>query len=195
MPSKAFYLNNSGAGFTLIEVMISLTIMSLILTVAFSGLSIGIDSWEHGSKRIDRLDRLATIERLMKRQLALAYPMSFTVNNESFVLFRGTSNHIEFVAAYSLLDGTSDYRKIDYAYDAGHLLYAERYLFDYVPDRNDGFDQKILGEFSRVNFRYLDRDEQENLVWVDEWPTKGLPVAVQVQIEDDFITIPLTYRS
>ena len=35
-------------GFTLIEVLVSLTIMALITGVAFAGLSIGIDSWRRG---------------------------------------------------------------------------------------------------------------------------------------------------
>ena len=44
-------IDNNGqkeAGFTLIEVIVSLGIVGLITTVMFSGLRVGMDTWERG---------------------------------------------------------------------------------------------------------------------------------------------------
>src|SRR5262245_35467870 len=63
---------HNNRGFTLIEVLVSLSIMALITGIAFSGLSAGIDSWERGTRRIQELDRRVSVERLLARQLPLA---------------------------------------------------------------------------------------------------------------------------
>src|SRR5437879_3567364 len=99
---RAFGAPGEGAGFTLLEVVVSLTIMAALAVVAFGGLSVGIDSWRRGTRGIDKLDRRATVERVLRRQLAVAYPMVFQVQNQSPVLFAGSSNAIEFIADYSL---------------------------------------------------------------------------------------------
>ena len=49
----------------MIEVMVSLAIMGLIVTVAFAGLRIGLNSWERGAAHIDDLDARAGVERSM----------------------------------------------------------------------------------------------------------------------------------
>src|SRR4051794_39125626 len=100
-------------GFTLVEVMVSLVIMLIVVTVAFSGLRIGLNAWERGGQAVDKMDKRATIERLIQRQLALAYPLELSADSQSFVMFRGSSSRIEFISDYSLADGPVDFRKID----------------------------------------------------------------------------------
>ena len=178
--------------FTLIEVMVALAIMAIVVTVAFSGLTIGINSWERGSREIDGLDRRATVERLLERQLALASPVQFKVGDQTFVLFRGSSRRLEFVSDYSLADGAADYRKIDYAVNNGAVLYGEKSLFGYVPDDNEEPPAEPLATFRQVSFRFLGRDAGNRPVWLDEWTAAmGLPVAVLAQIDDDNVIIRL----
>src|SRR5437016_4651476 len=110
-------------GFTLIEVMVSMIIMLMVVTIAFSGFRIGLNAWERGGKAIDKLDRRATVERLIQRQLAVAYPLEVKAEKDSFVLFRGAADRMEFVSDYSLADGPVDFRKIDYAINDGRFLY------------------------------------------------------------------------
>src|SRR5438105_11936635 len=83
-------------GFTLLEVLVTLAIMGLITGVAFSGLSIAIQSWERGTKKIDELDRRFAVERLLQRQIAQAYPGDF----------RGDDHSLEFTSSYSVGNGS-----------------------------------------------------------------------------------------
>src|SRR6185295_3858970 len=109
MRSKQHCRSEAGVnkGFTLVEVMVALTIMALVLTVAFAGLRIGINGWERGQRAIDDLDHRSVVERLIQRQLAVAVPMPVAKT----VMFRGSADRLEFVADYSLLDGPTDFRK------------------------------------------------------------------------------------
>src|SRR5438093_3847644 len=86
--SKARTPNNTG--FTLLEVLVSLSILGMIATVAFAGLSIGIDSWRRGAQRIEDLDRRFAVERLLPRQMALS---------DSHILF-GHDHHPDVSTSY-----------------------------------------------------------------------------------------------
>src|SRR2546423_8471650 len=90
-------------GFTLLEVLVSLTIMALITSVAFAGLSIGIDSWHRGSRKIDELDRRFALERVIQRQIATA--------NQ---IFRGDRDQLEFSTTYSLANVSGDPEWVTY---------------------------------------------------------------------------------
>src|SRR5213594_4431488 len=105
----------NNAGFTLLEVLVSLTIMAMITAVAFTGLSIGIDSWHRGSRKIDELDRRFALERLVERQVALA----------DSGLFHGSGRELEFLSTYSLVNGPSDPIWVRYRVDSDKFVYAE----------------------------------------------------------------------
>src|SRR5262245_31727193 len=127
------------SGFTLIEVIISLTVMAAITAIAFTGLSIGLDSWDRGTKHIERLDEQSMVERLLERQLELAYPTlrRVKIEDKPFVLFRGSRDRIDFVSNYSLADGPCDFRKIGYRFDGHAFRYEEKSLFGYVPYQDE----------------------------------------------------------
>ena len=175
--------------------MVALTIMAMIMIIAFSGLTVGMNSWDRGSLAIDRMDRQATVERLLKKQLALAYPMQFKVGDQSLILFRGSNHRLEFISDYSLSYGAGDFRKIDYVTDGGRFLYGEKRLFDYVPADNEELPAEAIAVFKTASFRFMSRAEDGSAVWLDEWKLgMGLPLAVLVQIDDDNVIIHLVNR-
>jgi hypothetical protein len=175
--------------------MVAMTIMGMVVTVAFAGLSIGIDGWNRGSQRLDRLEERMTLERLMKRQLAVSHPFRIRENNQDAILFRGTSQELEFVSDYSLAYGKSDFRKVGYAFRDGHLMYAETDLFSYVPGQQTALEAHSVGTFQSVRFRFFSRTQEGEPVWRDDWsPVMGMPVAVQVEIEGDVLIVALVNR-
>ena len=182
------------AGFTLIEVMVSLAIVGLIMTFMFSGLSVGMDTWERGSGKIREIENRARVEGLIRRQLSLASPMEFEGDDGAGILFAGDNRRLEFVAAYSLIDGAVQARKIHYAVEDGGFLYYEQFLFDHEPDEITNRGGQLLAQLQDVEFRYLGSDRDGKLRWIDEWESgTGLPGAVQVRIDDDYVVVPLIY--
>ena len=141
------------AGFTLIEVMVSLAIVGLIMTFMFSGLSVGMDTW--GARlREDPADRESGTrgEAFIRRQLSLASPMEFEGDDGAGILFAGDNRRLEFVADYSLIDGAVQARKIDYAVEDGGFVYDEQFLFDYEPDEIPNRQGQLLAQFQNVAF-------------------------------------------
>src|SRR6266699_4371487 len=106
-------IRRNNNGFTLLEVLVSLAIMAMITTVAFTGLSVGIDSWHRGSRMIDELDRRFAIERAVQRQIALADHV-----------FHGDRDQLEFSTSYSLSNGAGDPVWVKYVLEDKDLLYS-----------------------------------------------------------------------
>src|SRR5262245_25475534 len=117
---------HSNGGFTLLEVLVSLTIMALITGVAFAGFSIGIDSWRRGTRRIEDLDRRFAVERLLQRQIAMADSQ----------IFNGDTHQLEFTSTYSLANGPGEPVWIKYQMDADGLKYSEVPLAEYLPGQS-----------------------------------------------------------
>jgi general secretion pathway protein J len=180
-------------GFTLIEVMISLTIMAAITAVAFTGLSVGISSWERGTKQTNALDERSTLERLLKHQLALADATDTRakIEDKPVVIFRGTNNRMDFVSNYSLADGACDFRKIGYLFDGHAFRYEEKSLFGYVLSKDEPIQGRSVATLRSMQFRFLKKLKDTN-AWQDAWSYgDGLPAAVEIRIEGDVILIPL----
>lgn len=181
-------------GFTLIEVMISLTIMVAITSLAFTGLSTAMESFRRGTKQLEQLDERATVERLLKSQLELAYPtmVRATIEDKPTILFRGSANRIDFVSNYSLSDGPCDFRKIGYLFDGQSFRYEEKSLFGYVFSQDETIQGRSVAAFRSMRFRFLKKHDDGRNTWQDSWNYgEGLPAAVEVHMEGDAILIPL----
>jgi prepilin-type N-terminal cleavage/methylation domain-containing protein len=175
-------LTRSNYGFTLLEVLVSLTIMALIISVAFAGLSIGIDSWHRGSRKIDELDRRFAIERVVRRQIALADHV-----------FRGDRDQLEFSTTYSLANGSGDPVWVKYVFESNDLLYSETPFTQYAADQTIPALKQTFDAVSMNGFQYLYRVPGGRYDWFSE-PMKDNPAAVRIDISGDVLTIPLVNK-
>jgi len=181
-PSKKHCRNNRG--FTLIEVLVSLTIMALITGIAFAGLRVGIDSWERGTRRIQELDRRVSVERLIERQLPLAIPGQFKANRTT----------LQFVSPYSLANGPDDAMAITYTFEAGSLAYSETPLAKFAAGDTEGSLMQSLGAFTGVRFGFAGNDPLGKPAWLDEWDSRTPPPVVRVEINKDVMVLPIVNR-
>jgi len=171
-------------GFTLIEVLVSLTIMALITGIAFAGLRVGIDSWERGTRRIQELDRRVSVERLLERQLPLAIAGQF----------KGSGTTLQFVSPYSLANGPDDPMTVTYSFESGNLIYSETPLAKYTAGSSDADVMQSLGAFTNVRFRYAGKDPLGNRAWLDEWDASTPPPVVRFEINKDVMILPMVNR-
>ena len=63
-------LRNANKGFTLLELLISLTILGVIVVIIFGAFRIGIRAWEKGEKDVESRQRQRIVLDLSKQQLA-----------------------------------------------------------------------------------------------------------------------------
>lgn len=63
------------AGFTLIEVLIAMTLLSLMVVLLFSSLRICAQSWEQGENKIAEVNEVAVVYNFFQKHLASATPL------------------------------------------------------------------------------------------------------------------------
>ncbi|MDD5577918.1 MAG: prepilin-type N-terminal cleavage/methylation domain-containing protein [Methylobacter sp.] len=87
-------------GFTLIEVLIAMTLLSIMVVLLFTSLKICADSWEKGENKITEVNEVAVVYNFFQRHLTTAKPLlsNFTNKDEAFS-FQGKSRSLQFVSA------------------------------------------------------------------------------------------------
>lgn len=86
------------AGFTLIEVMVAMLVLTMIMTTAFGALRLGDRSWEAGMQRAGESEQLRTTVTLLRRQLNQILPMVWSVDSERRIAFNGDRTRVQFIA-------------------------------------------------------------------------------------------------
>ncbi|MDH3594369.1 MAG: prepilin-type N-terminal cleavage/methylation domain-containing protein, partial [Rhodospirillales bacterium] len=59
-------------GFTLVELLVALTLLGLIFVALFGGLRFGTRTWETGNQRSEAFAEVEVMQSLLRRQLAQA---------------------------------------------------------------------------------------------------------------------------
>ena len=85
-------------GFTLLEVIVAMTLLAVILGLATGGFRFGARAWEAGEATMAQSNDFHTTYRLMRRLLARAYPLPVGPEEDLRFLFEGTEDRLRFVA-------------------------------------------------------------------------------------------------
>lgn len=171
---------NSEAGFTLIEVIAAMTILSMVTVIIAYGFYLGIDAWNRGDKETVATQKMRVLSGLFHQQLKSAYPYELNIDDEKAVIFKGTSDSIMFVTA--LTDASvGGFKWVKYSFQNGTLMYNEGVLPDKELDGDPGGKEKIVDtELEKIEFSYYSSDEQE---WEESWEFgENLPGAVKISI-------------
>lgn len=189
---------NGHSGFTLLELLISLTIVSVIVVIIFGALRIGIRAWEKGERDLDMRQRQRIVLDLIKRQLASTAVGEVWGGDQQLVSLKGDTKSIEFVSHIPLTPGT----RIGMVYvkyvvtvaqgDEGErLTFYERNVASLdksAGNPDEGDSSELLTGMKSIVFEYLKvRPGEEASRWQGSWDPavdKGVPRAVRVTLEE-----------
>jgi general secretion pathway protein J len=90
--------SHPSAGFTLLELLIAITLLGLLMAALFGGLRLGARAWERGEERLDESGRLQVVQNFLRERLGEAYPLSTDDQAGQPVLaFEGSGDAVRFV--------------------------------------------------------------------------------------------------
>lgn len=168
------------AGFTLLELLISMTILALIFVAVLGAIQVGSKSWESGERRAEASQRTRALVDSLARELTMIYPLRVKEQDKDIVAFHGKSDSLTFATfprSYGAEPFSHMIRIVEYAVmsDAG-LVATERYPLAgvaSVSDLLDGRVKRLDDQVLQVRFRYLvpeGRPEDNHApVWRDLW--------------------------
>lgn len=85
-------------GFTLLELLISLTLLGMMLVLLFGGLRLGVRSWDSVQKEVDHLNSVRSVENFLRREMERVYPYRWKSLPGQNYAFAGERNKVSFVA-------------------------------------------------------------------------------------------------
>jgi general secretion pathway protein J len=86
-------------GFTLLELLLALTLVAALMAIAFGGLRVAVAAWTRGEDRAEAHQHVRSVALTLARALSATYPYrgSRSQAPEAVVLFTGTDKRVEFV--------------------------------------------------------------------------------------------------
>lgn len=182
-------------GFTLLEVMIALVLLSLIMTVLFSGLRLGVSSWDTAERVVAETAEQELALRLLDRQLALAMPLMLERDGEQArIAFEGEPNRVRWASPLPAHRGGGGLQWLtlelgETARGAG-LVLRFRLLH---PDTQDAPADQVedtellLAGVDAMDVSYYGRpDNQEDGEWFSEWPVRDrLPDLIALALQSE----------
>jgi general secretion pathway protein J len=181
------------SGFTLIEVVLALTIFALLGTIVYGAFALGHSAVAKSQASALRSQKQRSVADLLGSYIRSAYPYRSSPQEQS-VFFEGSADSLVFVSAYSHGLGGRGMAKIHIAISAAGDAENALRLEEVTPVRLDtgegaeGVVQRAILEDSVEGMRiaYLD-PESEAETWEERWDGKErlkLPRAVRLTYRD-----------
>lgn len=178
------------SGFTLLEVLVAITLLGLIAALLAEGLRFGTRVWQRGEDQLQGLAGIQSVHGLMRRTLAQAVPLTASDDPDGQVLFEGTPTYMRFAgpAPSDLLVGGFYEITFGLSHDevAQHLVMAWRMRVS----REDGSGESggdqvlLLRDVSDLSFAFFGAgNDDEAPRWHESWAEMPmLPLLVRVVV-------------
>jgi general secretion pathway protein J len=184
-------------GFTLLELILSLTILSVVIVLIFGAFRIGGRAWEKGERGLEHQQRMRVVFDLIKRQIRSAcVTKAITSDDGATFYMRGDSASLEFFSETPIFPGDIGVVYLQFRVfpnEAGEgerlsLFKKEAVFFD--EEKNFPESEKdfhiLIPAAREIRFEYLAAMErEEEPQWIEQWEgTKenGFPRAVRVSV-------------
>ena len=190
--------NNSSpqrtAGFTLVELLLAITLMSILLGLTYTGLRAATRSSLRGEVLLAAGGELRASHQFIRRQLNQMLPLAFAETDDANairIIFEGDANRIQYVAPMPGYLGTGgpQVQRIEVVNgDDGEMViqFSHALLQGFEEDRLYDREPVVLLEgVSSAGFEFLAEDEEGELIgWTTSWDQQDtLPVAVRLDLE------------
>jgi general secretion pathway protein J len=175
------------SGFTLIEVVIALTLVAALLAITFSGLRVGLAAWRRGDARAEHLQRVRSLNQLLVRAVGGAHPYRVDTPGAEPAppAFQGERDRLAFVTARAPMPLALPiaFTAVALSHDDAGLTIREGAL----PNRDPfaGLAPVLVDpSVAALQFRYL---RGEDRTWAERWDAaaeQALPAAVEITLAD-----------
>ncbi len=179
-------------GFTLLEVLMALTLLALLLGLAWSSLRTAIQASRAGEALIARSEQTRTVQTFLRRQLAQSMPLTYERLEDAGEerRFEGDGERIRFVAPMPgyLSRGGAHVQTLALVDSRLEFTHAQLNGFDPLDEDPAAAEPVVLVEgIARGRFEFRDFDDAGRLGdWTDAWDNHGrLPLMVRLKLEFD----------
>lgn len=187
------------SGFTLIEVIVTLTILGFIVLMVAGTFRLGLSSWEKGDAIKENYQKVRMISQLVSRQVKSLVPYKIKTEKAegNYLAFDGKVHSLRFVSALGIKARRPEgFVYVVYQFKAEGEKKGRLVLYEQRALNRDFFEDDLKEEaavtlfegISQVRFEYFreaDKEKSRTEEWVEEWNAKEekeLPRAVRMTV-------------
>lgn len=162
-------------GFTLLELLVSMTLLAMLFVLLFGGLRFGMRAWERGTSTADAVDQVRAVQELLRGEIERACPHVIPNTDPQApprVQFAGDSNAVSFLGPAPNAAGSARCVRLSLslAPDGKH----QRLVLNI-----NGNDSDLLRGVQSADLAYL----ADGGVWQSGWSgQRVLPALIRVRV-------------
>jgi general secretion pathway protein J len=162
--------NRVSSGFTLLEMILAITVFAVVVILVGSAMRLGYRSADAGEKRMESTERLRRSMMILEGQIQSSLPLTFDEGGETKSYFVGTRKALTLATNYSIWEGRKGYVVAEYAVkdEPSGKESLE------VAERTIGTERKLqavlLENCDAIEFEYLEKGLTEgDTKWISDW--------------------------
>ena len=204
MPTRKNMPMKKNTGFTLLEMLIAITLLAMMTAVLYAGLGSNSRAAERGEGLLDDLNRLRTVQQFIRRQIQHMLPLAIEqTKGEKPIRFEGEPQRFRFIAPMpGHLHYAGPHVQTVAVINEGQgltLQFSHQSLRRLQEDFNQTESQPpvtLLQNVKTATFSYLKVDKQKEITeWQTYWQERDkLPALVRIDIvmmNNDQLSWPL----
>lgn len=198
-------------GFTLLELLIAMTLLGLILVLLFGGLRLGVRSWDGAQQQVDNMNSVRSLENFLRREMSQANPYRWNSGTGQRLAFVGERNRLSFVAPMPSRVGGGGLYAVSVEFDQTGK--ARRMVWKNLPVSTQMQDFSALAQAPEMVLAAAELGNVEDIWlsyygsesdsaeprWFERWDNSSrLPLLIRVQVRlakggywPDFVVAPM----
>lgn len=185
-------------GFTLIEVLIAITLMGMIMVLLFASLRAAGQSWGSGENKIAASNQKAVVYQFFKRHLSTIRPLSMPNREDPLgveateQVFMGTQQSLRFVAGLPAASTRKGLQIFTIQADPRNPAIIQVGLMPYRQQETDVETAEppvvLIEDVADFRFSYFGKTEDAaEMTWLPEWTEADRPpslIKVSIALKD-----------
>jgi prepilin-type N-terminal cleavage/methylation domain-containing protein len=192
------------SGFTLLEIMLAISILAILVVILVSGLQVGIKSWEKGEERIEETQTIRIIQDLIFQDIQSCYPYKQEISKKAILAFKGQAHRIDFISASQSyithekeigLREVSLYIDDDSGSEEEGLVIREAAItgMEDIFEDSRGTLVELDPRVKSISFQYFiasdslqsKQSDLENGKWLSQWDSMSTSMDIPIDVESD----------
>lgn len=175
----------SRRGFTLIELVVAMSILGLLMAMGFGLMRLGAQSWNKVNSLAENVAEIEAVQNLLRRELVQAYPEVSPAGNSSEISFTGDLDSVIFKAPLPAALGPKGPVEMRLYIAAGHPAGKQLVMaWRQNTDASSWQESVLLTGINHARWSYYGlAGEMKQAGWQPSWQRKTvLPQAIRLDI-------------
>lgn len=175
-------------GFTFVEMLVVLAIVSVLFTVLYGAFQTGLMAYTKTEQKLSDSREGDVFIMQIQQELRNAVPY---YQRNTKIYFSGTDKSISFptfLQHYSKAGREDDFFMVSYEVKGRTLVRKEKKMKSSFKDKKTDSDEVVFKKLKTCKFEYMFVNKNHEILWENEWknePYMGLPRGVRLTLAGD----------